>query len=305
MAVFNTSYKPISMKSFLKYLPFLICFLSSMYLHAQEYGVASFYDDKYHGKLTASGELYDKTKFTAAHNTLPYNTIIEITRLDTKQSVRARVNDRGPYIPGRIVDLSKAAAEKLNMVNDGTVRVKIEVVDKMTEPTATTDKKEEKKDTAPKPTPTEKTKSDSDVASNTKEQPKSKSNTQTDSKISSPTNGNSKAGTSVKDMPLVTPQNYQQYDLYKITLNKPSKTGFGVQVISLTNYENVFSEVAKLQGKFFDNILLNVVPGSNGQPVYKIILGPFDSRAAAENYQKDLKRKKKINGFVVPLSDTP
>lgn len=104
--------------------------LGMTHLFAQvEYGEASYYADKYHlSSPTASGELYDKYKFTAAHRSLKFGTILRVTNLTNNRSVTVRVNDRGPYRKGRIVDLSRAAAEQIDLVNAGIAKVKIEVV---------------------------------------------------------------------------------------------------------------------------------------------------------------------------------
>ncbi|MCB0644494.1 MAG: septal ring lytic transglycosylase RlpA family protein [Phaeodactylibacter sp.] len=293
------------MKSFFRFLPLALFLFTTSFALAQEYGMASYYDDKFHGKLTASEEVYDKNKLTAAHNTLPYGTIIQVTRLDTKQTVRVRVNDRGPYIPGRIVDLSRAAAEKLNMLSDGTVRVKVEVVDKMTETTASTTT-EKKKEEAAKSNPVTKAKEKKEEKASTAAKTTTKPTTSTASTSSnSSSSSSSSTGTSVPEsqFELVTDKTYQQYDLYQISLGKPAKAGYGVQVYSLKNYESVFKQVAYLQGKWYKNILLSIEPGLDGQPIYKIILGPFDTREAAETYKKNIKKKNKIDGFVVDLSE--
>ena len=89
-------------------------------------------------------------------------------------------------------------------------------------------------------------------------------------------------------------------DRYKIELQKPKNTGFGVQVASLSNYENVLKQVADLQGKWFNNILLNIERGNNGKLLYKVILGPFPDLSSAQNYQKNAK-KKGVKGFVTSL----
>lgn len=91
-------------------------------------GKASYYADKFHGRSTASGEKYDKTKLTAAHRNLPFGTRIRVTNLKNGKKVIARVNDRGPFVKGRIVDLSRAAAESIDMVRDGVVSVRVEVL---------------------------------------------------------------------------------------------------------------------------------------------------------------------------------
>jgi rare lipoprotein A len=89
------------------------------------YGIASFYRHHTH---TASGERFDERELTAAHRTLPFGTRVRVTSVATGRSVTVRVNDRGPYIPGRVVDLSYAAAEELGMVGRGVTKVKLDVV---------------------------------------------------------------------------------------------------------------------------------------------------------------------------------
>ncbi|MDR0722013.1 MAG: septal ring lytic transglycosylase RlpA family protein [Treponema sp.] len=89
-------------------------------------GIASYYGDEYDGRNTASGEKYDSTKFTAAHPTLPFGTILTVTNTQNNKQVIVRVNDRGPSKPVRIIDVSKAAAEQLDMLITGTAPVIIE-----------------------------------------------------------------------------------------------------------------------------------------------------------------------------------
>ncbi|MBT3479207.1 MAG: septal ring lytic transglycosylase RlpA family protein [Candidatus Marinimicrobia bacterium] len=92
-------------------------------------GVSSFYAEDFHGKLTANGEVYDMYGVTAAHKTLPLNTIARVTNLENNKSLILRINDRGPYVKGRILDCSYGAAKKLDFVNNGTAKVKIEVIE--------------------------------------------------------------------------------------------------------------------------------------------------------------------------------
>jgi len=92
-------------------------------------GKASFYADSFEGSRTANGDKYRANKFTAAHKTLPFGTVVKVTNLANKESVNVTINDRGPYVEGRVIDLSKAAAEKLNFFNQGIADVTIEVVD--------------------------------------------------------------------------------------------------------------------------------------------------------------------------------
>lgn len=288
------------MKKFAQLLVTLIFVSATSVAFSQEFGLASYYSDKFQGKPTASGVSYDKKKFTAAHKTLPFGTIIKVTRLDSGKSVTVKVNDRGPYIGGRIVDLSRAAAEKIDLIIDGTTQVKVEVVDRMTneEVAASSNKK---KETKKKETKTENTKKESSkVASANANQKKAKKPSSSNNKKTTTANNGSASTVSRR---LVTAKDYKDYDLYKIELSRPASKGYGVQVASLSNYENVLKQVADLQGKFFKNILLSIEPGSNGKPIYKIILGPFDTPESANSYKKSVTKKTGIKGFVVNLDE--
>lgn len=92
-------------------------------------GKASFYADKFEGTPTASGEKYRHSKLTAAHKTLPFGTRVRVTNLSNNESVEVVINDRGPYVENRIIDLSKAAAEKLGFINQGLAEIRLEVID--------------------------------------------------------------------------------------------------------------------------------------------------------------------------------
>lgn len=94
----------------------------------KERGVASWYGTKFHGRKTSSQEIYDMCQFSAAHKSLPLPSYVRVTRLDTGQSVVVRVNDRGPFHDGRIIDLSFAAASKLGITKTGTAKVEVEAI---------------------------------------------------------------------------------------------------------------------------------------------------------------------------------
>jgi rare lipoprotein A (peptidoglycan hydrolase) len=91
-------------------------------------GVASWYGDRFHGRRTASGEVYDMYAFTAAHRSLPLSTIAEVTNLANGRSITVRINDRGPFSRGRILDVSRAGARALGFVAQGTARVRVRVL---------------------------------------------------------------------------------------------------------------------------------------------------------------------------------
>ncbi len=104
----NTWYKPLS--------------------HAENFrqrGLASWYGRKFHGRKTSSGEVYNMYAMTAAHKILPLGTLVKVRNLDNKKTIQVRINDRGPFIRGRIIDLSYTAAEKLGVVGPGTARVEV------------------------------------------------------------------------------------------------------------------------------------------------------------------------------------
>ena len=94
-------------------------------------GVASFYglNDGFHGKLTANGEVFDMNAMTAAHKTLPLGSLVRVTNLENDKSVIVRINDRGPYVQGRILDCSYAVAKDLDFVSKGTANVRINVIE--------------------------------------------------------------------------------------------------------------------------------------------------------------------------------
>ena len=91
-------------------------------------GVASYYHDSLHGRKTASGERYDKAALTAAHKSLPLGTKVRVTNPATGKSIVVKINDRGPFIKGRIIDLSRRAARELKMVKKGLAKVRVEII---------------------------------------------------------------------------------------------------------------------------------------------------------------------------------
>ncbi|HWA33159.1 MAG TPA: septal ring lytic transglycosylase RlpA family protein [Cyclobacteriaceae bacterium] len=115
----------------MKHLFFTACviFLAGITQAQTQTGKASFYADKFEGRMTASGEKYKHNKLTAAHKTLPFGTKVRVTNISNGNVVDVTVNDRGPYAEGRIIDLSKSAAEKLGFVALGLAEVRVDVID--------------------------------------------------------------------------------------------------------------------------------------------------------------------------------
>jgi len=97
-----------------------------------ETGIASWYGPGFHGNYTANGEVYDMYGISAAHKTLPFGTIVRVVEIETGRSIIVRINDRGPFIEGRIIDLSKGAAEKLGVVKKGITKVGLRILQRPT-----------------------------------------------------------------------------------------------------------------------------------------------------------------------------
>ena len=91
-------------------------------------GVASYYGEEFHGRRTSNGETYDMNALTAAHPTLPFNTVVRVVNLDNNRSVKVRINDRGPFKDGRVIDLSLKAAKEIGLISNGTAPVRIEIL---------------------------------------------------------------------------------------------------------------------------------------------------------------------------------
>jgi rare lipoprotein A len=100
-------------------------------------GLASYYAEPYHGRRTASGEIFDSyQELTAAHRTLPFNTVVRVTNQENGKDVEVRINDRGPFVDGRVIDLSLKAAREIDIVRSGTARVKVTVLKQASSPAA-------------------------------------------------------------------------------------------------------------------------------------------------------------------------
>lgn len=121
---------------FIILLSFIFINYSSTYSKTTQYssqhelrGKASWYGENFNGKLTASGERYNTSEYTAAHKTLPFGMIVKVTNLENNKSVDVKINDRGPFIKGRIIDLSPQAFKQLSSTSKGIVPIKINILD--------------------------------------------------------------------------------------------------------------------------------------------------------------------------------
>lgn len=92
------------------------------------YGKASYYGPEFDGRKTANGETFNNREYTAAHKSLPFGTMVKVTNISNNKFVIVKINDRGPFVAGRVIDLSRIAAEQLDMIRDGVIDVKLEIL---------------------------------------------------------------------------------------------------------------------------------------------------------------------------------
>lgn len=264
---------------------------------SEEYGKCGYFADALQGRKTASGEKYDKNLLTCAHKTLPFNTQIRVTRLDNKKSVLVRVNDRGPYIDGYVVDLSRKAAEKIGLTRDGVTRVKIEVVPdaQNARPIAVSNRVLPKElepvtysNTAPAGKSAAKAKT---LKAKQAETPVTYSAT-TQAKVLSGV-----ASSASTSAPLAA-------ETYQISVKQVAKAGFGLQVSSLNSTEKLFQEVAKLQATWPGKVVVNHEEMKDlGTASFKLILGPYATRKEAEAQQRKASSKGYKSSFVISFSE--
>jgi rare lipoprotein A len=213
----------------------LLLLTSSSFAQVQT-GKASFYADKFEGSPTASGERYKHNKLTAAHKSLPFGTKVKVTNTANDQSVEVTINDRGPYVENRIIDLSKSAAEKLGFVNLGLAEVKLEVIDA----------------------------------------------------------GDGKSSDPARTIDHVAVEEKEFYD-FEIARFKPK--GFGVQIGTYQELVNLMRLSDNLKNSYKKQVTVQVKI-LNGIKYYGLIVGKFSSRAKAEQFRNNL-RKKFPDAFII------
>lgn len=261
--------------------------LFSIGLTAQitEIGKASFYGEKFQGQVTASGEIFDFNKFTAAHRSLPFGTLVKVTNLSNKKSIEVRINDRGPFVKERVIDISKIAAEKLGFVSDGTIDVRVEVIKLASADSRESVSEKSKKDSTPAKKPSEmKEKKPEPIKTTPKEQTSEKLET-------TPINSKPETNTTT------TETGSKFY--YQVKSEALTQAGFGVQILSYREAANLMMQVSDLEKKYKQAVVVQV-SGESGQRLYRIILGNFTERAMAEKLKEQI--KKEFNGcFVVEM----
>jgi rare lipoprotein A len=307
-------------------------FLSAQLVGETENGLASYYSNEYQGAKTAYGDVYDKAQLVAAHRLYPYNSVVRVRNAENGKSVTVRIVDKGPFIKGRIIELSERAAANLGMIGKETVQVELTLIstpDQPAQPGLSVAQAEEEQRrieealeetsragspppaslateaTAPRivqPTPPAPTTYDEPAAAPPKPA----------EQVSSPkpTVPVSEATAVVKATPVSNNDVVRNAGFgpgtYKIELSKPTTGTFGVQVGSFKDLESAMIKVTELQAKWFDNIMLEKVSTGTAS-VYKVILGPSDkpdgfaTQKSAARFASDLKKRYKVPGFTVEI----
>ncbi len=288
--------------SFYFLLTLLLLPPAAVQAQASETGLGTYYADKYHGRPTASGELYDKFKFTAAHKTLPFGTMVRVTRLDNNRSVVVKVNDRGPFTPGRVIDVSRAAAEQLDLIRTGETRVRIEIVQGGTAGQTAGGSTSTLPATSSMPQPT--TNYDpsnrdlsglplrnfggQEVSSNG--QPAG-----TPPVVVTQAESGQPGATAMNGASQYTPA-FFQYVAFKRDVD-----GFAIQVGAFFNFYRLMEAMDQLSAKGIQNTILHSSL-KDGEPIFRILIGPYANREEAKTVLRTL-TSQGVEGIVVKTSD--
>lgn len=221
------------MKKFLFILLFTTGLLVTGWAQQTFYGKASYYHDKFNGRKTANGEQFNNNALTAAHNTLPFNTLVRVTNLKNNLSVDVRINDRGPFAKNRIIDLTRAAANRLDMIQSGVADVKIEVL--------------------------------------------------------------------ASDYDSVSVNQLNTNTLYQVQISKVKKPGYGIQVASYSNLQNLLDDLAGLEENFTGKLMFHTYVNESNT-LYRLIIGPFETNEEALLFLEKLKALGK-EGLVIDLKN--
>ncbi|WP_198664776.1 septal ring lytic transglycosylase RlpA family protein [Lewinella sp. IMCC34191] len=261
-------------------------------------GLASYYSPEYDGAETAYGVIYDRTELVAAHKTYPLNSTVRVTNESNGNSVVVRIIDKGPFIRGRIVELSERAADELGMLGERTVPVEVQLLSTpdqrpvSTRDVATTRTSNPDPAPVPRATPNEVEPEPESVSLSQPPPQREVKSPQPESPRTTPTPASRPNVPSVK-------KSFGP-GLYQVSLHEPKEGRYGVQVGSFENLERAMDKVAELQGRYFDEILLHK-QRSDGGYVYKVLLGTFNDQDSAQHYAASLKQRYAIPGFTTVL----
>lgn len=239
--------------------------ISSFFTFAQsgyvQEGKASFYADKFEGRTTASGERYSHNKSTCAHLSLPFGTLVRVTNLSNNKSVVVRVNDRGHFVPNRIIDVSNSAAIKLDFVKNGIADVKIEVIDNDGGMLA-----QESTEVYSSPQPSQAAKRPSNPPA------------------SAPIKEPQKAPVVIApkpQKPAPTAVSKEASELYEVKVMRLNPQGFAVQIGSYKELVNLLRIADDLKTSIKEDVRVQVA-SLNSEKIYRLMVGGFPSRREAD-----------------------
>ncbi len=306
------------------------------FIFAQETGKASYYNDKFQGKNTASGEPYDKDKFTAAHRTLPFGAIVRVTNLKNQKAVTVRINDMGPHNLSRVIDLSGAAADAISMKLDGVVDVQLDVISEYPDentskiplgatssggtvtppgsPAASASNSPSTSHRQAAPTvvinetqsPVDQPSSNPLSLPNIKPGPAPTGLSQAPSTVvvaggSSPLSTNASQRVMRSEKGTTVAADTKGSGLFKFIAYRTTAEGYGVQIGVYADYRTILEQTNQLMLADIQDIMVYAYQ-DKGKDVFKMIVGPFASRGAAEVYKQKLKTIGK-DSFIIVLKD--
>lgn len=225
-------------------------------------GKASFYADKFEGRTTASGERYSHSRNTCAHLTLPFGTLVRVTNLENNLSVVLRVNDRGPFVANRIIDLSRSAAEKLEFIDKGLADVRVEVID------------EDGNVVAQQPKPASQAEKPSETARTS----------QQTTPVQKPQDLSTPAKPEPKPITTTTPSELSDIELYELKVTRQKPGGFTIQIGSYKELVNLLRIADDLKTSLKKEVRVQLA-NINGDKVYRLMVGEFSTRREAESFK--------------------
>ncbi len=301
----------------------LVVFLFSTGLYAQfsETGIVHYYADYLEGQKTASGETYQGRLFTAAHRTLPYGTLVKVTRLDNGRSTVVRINDRGPYNTNGLIDISKAAAMQLDLIRDGMASVRIELASQSGNSTANSTQLAARTPAGYDNTGAGRLTAKSPAATRAFIPYTPDEGFQTNGQLFE----NKTAVSNVSpEYPKPVASSYEFTDRgvsqgngrvslpnqYDVTAKSPAVettqplsglSGYGIQLASYQEYSNASRQVKALQAQGMDQLFLFEGTNSKGVKLFRVVHGPFSSYDAAEQRKEALRSQFLQDGLVIKL----
>jgi rare lipoprotein A len=245
-------------------------------------GKASFYADRFEGRVTASGERYTHQKATCAHLSLPFGSLVRVTNIANGSSIVVRVNDRGPFVANRIIDLSQSAAEKLGFLGQGLADVRVELLD---------EKGEVLLPQAPivqAPSATQNQQSMSEASTKDLEPKTSSQKPQSSLVIPRNEKPSLTPAATPSSAPQVNPNAspLTENELYEMKINRTPPNGFTIQIGSYRELVNLLRIADDLRVSLKKEVMVQVATTASGDKIYRLMVGHFSARREAENFRE-------------------